>query len=89
MTDADRTPGQIEADNELSAAIAKSCAAYGHLDDGWAIGDYVLCVEYTAYGEGLQGRERYGYILPFDFMPTHRIKGLLHQTLEGVKSADE
>lgn len=89
MSDADRTPEQIEADDELSAALAKACAAYGHLEPGWAIGDWVISLEYVAYGDGLEGRERYGYVLPSDYLPTHRIKGLLYQTLESVRAIDE
>jgi hypothetical protein len=78
---ADRTPEQIAADNALTDAITECARAYGALDEeGWTVGDFVVCLEYQGYMEDTIGRHRYGYLLPGDFMPAHRVLGLLRQT---------
>jgi hypothetical protein len=86
----ERTAEQIAADNNLVDAITQAAKAYGHLDEqGWTIGDFVICIEYQGYAEDTIGRERYGMMLPGDFMATHRVIGLLHQTRRDLEKADE
>lgn len=84
----ERNAEQIEADEQLQAALEKASRAYGHIEDGWAIGDYVICMEYTGFSDETVGRERYAYILPHDFLPTHRLIGLLRYTEHLVLKGD-
>jgi hypothetical protein len=80
---------QVDADNELERAIQKAARAYGHLEHGWALGDFVVCMEHQPFTEDQVGRVRYSYILPGDRLPLHRVKGLLMQTLDNVDNYDE
>lgn len=87
--DDERTSEQVQADDNLATAIERASRAHGHLENGWAVGDFVICVEYTGFSDETVGRERYAYILPRDFLPTHRIVGMLDYTKTLVtQSAD-
>lgn len=84
-----KTPEQAAADDALSQALVDACKAYGHLEEGWAIGDYVIAIEYTPFSDEFIGRERYGYVLPSDYLPTHRVLGLLDVTTRAVREQSE
>jgi hypothetical protein len=78
----ERTAEQIAADNALTEAITEVSKVYDLMPgEGWTIGDYVVCVEYTGYADDTVGREKYSMLVPGDFMPSHRITGLLRQTM--------
>lgn len=84
-----RTPEQIAADNALVDAITEVSRAYELMPpEGWTLGDFVVCVEYQGYADDTVGHEKYGMLLPGDFMPSHRIIGLLQQTQRDLESGE-
>jgi hypothetical protein len=84
-----RTPEQQEADEALTAAIEKCAHAYGMIEEGWALGDWLICMEITPFAEDLVGRQRYGHITPYPTIPIHRLLGLLEITGGDIGGDDD
>lgn len=84
-----RSPEQIVADDALVAAIEQNAKAYGMIEEGWALGDYVVCVEFTPFSPELSGRQRYGCMTPMPTIPIHRVIGLLELTVDDVRNGDD
>lgn len=85
----DRTPEQRLADEALVRAIEGVAQAYDMIDEGWALGDWLVGVEFQPFAQDLIGRERYGHITPYPTIPSHRVLGLLNRTTKDVEEGSE
>ncbi len=63
--------------DKLVAAIEEFLREGGRIEDGWALGDWIICLEQVPYAPHLVGRQRYGYITPYPTVQLHRQLGLL------------
>lgn len=71
------TPEQVQANQALVAAIEACAKVHGMLEEGWALGDWVVCTEFVPFAEDLIGRQKYAFMTPEPTIPIHRIQGLL------------
>lgn len=62
---------------KLTAAIEEYLREEKRIEDGWALGDWIICMEQVPFAPELVGRQRYGYITPDPTVPIHRLIGLL------------
>lgn len=85
----ERTPDQIEADELLVAALENHAKAYGHVDEGWAIGDWIVSMEIMPFAPELAGRQRYARVTPYPTIPLHRLQGLLTVAENDLYAPDE
>ena len=62
---------------KLVAALEEYLREDSRIEDGWALGDWVICLEQVPYAPELAERQRYGYVTPEPSIPLHRLLGLL------------
>lgn len=62
---------------KLVAALEEYLREDGRIEEGWALGDWVICVEQVAFAPELADRQRYGYVTPEPTIPLHRLLGLI------------
>jgi hypothetical protein len=77
------------ANDKLVAAIHDYLREEGRIEDGWAIGDWVICLEQVPYAPEFANRQRYSYILPEPTIPIHRILGLLDVIDSEMRTPDD
>lgn len=78
-----------EAHQKLVAALEEFLREDGRIEDGWALGDWIICVEQVPFAPELANRQRYGYITPDPTIPLHRQLGLLDIIDSDIRSPDE
>lgn len=66
-----------EAYHALVSAMETFMREEGRIDDGWALGDWMICLEQVPFDPSFIGLQRYGYITPDPTIPVHRQLGLL------------
>ena len=84
-----RTPEQIVADENLRMAIEANAGAYGMIQEGWALGDWVISVELIPFAPDLAGHEKYGMITPQPPISRHRLLGLVDTLDKGIRENTE
>jgi hypothetical protein len=52
------------------------------LEEGWAVGDWIVGLEISGYTDDAKGRTRYATLLPGDAMPGHRALGMVEMIRE-------
>jgi hypothetical protein len=72
----DRTQAQRDADAALEYALVEVAKAYGFLDEGQALGDWMAFLEIQSFDASLDESSRYVSLFPGGGIPWHRIYGL-------------
>lgn len=78
-----------EAYEKLVRAMEDFLREENRIDEGWALGDWIICMEQTPFAPELADRQRYGYITPDPSIPLHRQLGLLDIIDSELRSPDE
>jgi hypothetical protein len=61
----------------------------GRIQEGWALGDWVICLEQVPFAPELANRQRYGYVTPEPTIPLHRLLGLLDIVDTDLRAPDD
>ena len=74
----DRTAEQIAADDALEAAILAVLRVYNLLEEGRALGDFLVLTALPGYSDDKNKTTEYHYIMPGEGIPWHQINGLMY-----------
>lgn len=67
----------MSAKEDFLKALQAYLAEEGWLENGWALGDWIVIAEATPFAEEAAGMTKYMHVLPGESVPWHRILGLL------------
>lgn len=73
----------------LVSAIENYMREEGRIDEGWALGDWMICLEQVPFAPELKDRQRYGIITPEPSIPIHRLLGLLTVIDDDLRTPDD
>ena len=71
-----RTPEQVEADDNLTAAIERVLAAYDEVGDAYVLAEYLVITSQHRFDEQGDGITAVGYFTRDCDVPLHRSLGL-------------
>jgi hypothetical protein len=67
-----------KAELELTLAISAVLQERGFINDGEALGDYLVMAEVSNWTDAGQGKTKYANVIPGDHgLPAHRVLGLI------------
>lgn len=79
----------MSAHERLVAALEEFLREDGRIEEGWALGDWIICLEQVPFAPEVADRQRYCYVTPDPSIPLHRLIGLLDIIDTDLRVPDE